>query len=629
MENKGPKSKRFGDIAVYKNFVSEKTLQKALHVQKLVYKKSRVYAPIGKILVRMKAMTQRQIEEVLAIQNNYDVETQSHREPKSHSSSTQKKASPPSLPSKKEEILSKEVRPFRLKVSENNLFASLLLTKEGSSDLTPDDIISFLEKKGIIFGIVDKGRIKDFLESGTAHKRPLIIAKGNTSSPGQPPRIIYHFEVDPLGIGTIREDGTIDWKDRGKLPVVKKGELLAEKLPGKEGSPGTDIFGHIIYPPEMEAVALRGGTGVMVSDDGLRLFAACDGMPRLMADGSISVFPNINVAGDVCIDTGHIDFDGHVEVSGIVQKGYIVKAKSLRANGLEEARVDLVEDAVIMGGIYGSKVKVQGNLKASHVHNSNIDALGNMIVQKEIIESRIEINGRCLVEAGRIIDSEVIAKKGIIVHDIGSEGARPSTLTIGIDFKCQRAIDNLKNQIRIKRKKREEIIEHIDGLKEKLDQLETSLGELALEQDRYMVEERMLREKLQQSAGMPDNASKNKLDKAVKQLGLKVAQLDKDVANILDEEEKTEGIISDLENDTDNITGEIETLNSEIEVLSESLKIDRGVPVIKIYGEAQPGTLIIMPHCKYSLQKPLQRVMITESDKTKSGRWEYRILPLH
>ncbi len=631
MEYKGPKSKRFGEIAIYKNFISEKTLQKALHVQKLVYKKSRVYAPIGKILLRMKAMTQKHIDEVMAIQNHYNMDAPPHISTEIRSPSIQNQASASSVTSKDQEIPSRKARQFRLKISENNLFASLLLIKgEEPLNLTPDDVISFVEKKGISFGIVDKGRIQDFLESGTAYKKPLIIAKGKTSSPGQPPRVIYHFDVDPLGIGTAREDGTIDWKDRGRLPVVKTGELLAEKIPGKVGTPGTDIFGHIIYPPEIEPVSLRAGSGVTISDDDLSAFAARDGIPKVMADGSISVLPNINVEGDVCINTGHIDFDGHVEVSGIVQKEYLVKAKSLRANGLEGALVDLTEDAVIMEGIYTSRIKAQGDVRIGHVHNSNIDALGNMLVQKEIIESRVEINGKCIVaRGGRIIDSEIIAKKGIIVYDVGSEGTKPNTLTVGIDFKLRKEMENLKKEIQTKRKKRKEILEDIDGLKEKLDKLETSLGELALEQDKYMVQERTLQEKLKQSAGMFDDASRSKFEEAIKQAGLKVAQLDKKVAEILAEEEKTEEIISELENRADNIINDTDNLKNRIDVLTESSKIDRGVSVVRIYGKAQPKTLVIMPHCRFSLQKPLKQVMITESNKTSSGRWKPEIVPLH
>jgi uncharacterized protein (DUF342 family) len=94
------------------------------------------------------------------------------------------------------------------------------------------------------------------------------IATGTEPIPDTPPQIIYHFDTDPLKIGTLTEDGMMDWKDRGRLPQVREGDRLAEKIPGPKGKEGMDVYGKKIPIPKLREQRFKCGKGARRSEDG-------------------------------------------------------------------------------------------------------------------------------------------------------------------------------------------------------------------------------------------------------------------------------------------------------------------------------------------------------------------------
>ena len=88
-------------------------------------------------------------------------------------------------------------------------------------------------------------------------EEPFLIAQGIPYDPGEPDEVAYFFDTKPMRTGRKNEDGSIDWKDRGDIPQVGEGELLAEIKPGSEGNYGIDIFGKKILPPSQNRVRLK------------------------------------------------------------------------------------------------------------------------------------------------------------------------------------------------------------------------------------------------------------------------------------------------------------------------------------------------------------------------------------
>jgi uncharacterized protein (DUF342 family) len=302
-----------------------------------------------------------------------------------------------------------------------------------------------------------------------------------------------------MKIGRERKDGSIDWRDRGETPQVAVGDLLAEITPGSEGAAGTDVFGEPLPPQGPQKPPIRWGSGVTPAEDGLSGTAGIQGMPRLSADGEVTVLPTLVIDGDIGIDTGHVRFDGHIEVSGAVENGFSVEGRSLRAYQVNGGTLTIREDIQVDKGIHGATIRCSGNLKARHIRNSSGFVKGDVVVENEIGDSTIETRQRCLIKTGAIVAASVTARKGIKAMDVGTEVAKPSELVVGVDHQLDTEVKKIRKYMRTAKEKRRKLQKVLAGLKERSDQVNTELGEIAQEQDAYARKQRELEERLDEA----------------------------------------------------------------------------------------------------------------------------------
>ncbi len=121
------------------------------------------------------------------------------------------------------------------------------------------------------------------------------------------------------------------------------------------------------------------------------------------------------------IRTGDVIFDGNVVVKGVVKQGFKVKGASLTALGIEGAEIELTGDLNVSLDIVDTQlVNVKGSVQAKYIHNSSINAFGDLIVQREIMDSIICLSGAC------------INTDGMMVQD--HAGKKSGAETLGIDF---------------------------------------------------------------------------------------------------------------------------------------------------------------------------------------------------
>ncbi len=138
--------------------------------------------------------------------------------------------------------------------------------------------------------------------------------------------IVYRFERDYLKPGLLSPDGTIDFRERGEIPFVSPGDVLAEKIPPREGRDGINVYGESISRPEVRDLPLVPGKGVRISSDGLRATAVVGGNPKIGQNGKIYVNDAYSIEGDVDFTTGHVKFDRNVYITGSVKSGFRVEA---------------------------------------------------------------------------------------------------------------------------------------------------------------------------------------------------------------------------------------------------------------------------------------------------------------
>jgi uncharacterized protein len=588
----------FGTIAVEKQYVTQEKLDRAQVLQRCIFNRTQVHMPIGKVLKEMGLMGQAQIDAILELQRNQPDNAPTQEGPES--------------------VPRSEGLGLTLTVSKDKLAAFLEPSGEPTKGATLESIKELLVRRGIVHGVVNDAALAFYLLQNPLPEEPFQVAIGTPPKNGRPSEIRFHFDTDPLRIGTLKADGTIDWRDRGHIPQIKEDELLAEKANGIIGEPGMTVLGTAIAPPRLRDPQLKCGRGAQRSEDGQQVFAKMSGTPKLGTDGKISVFSLLPIEGDVGLETGHVEFDGFIEVNGGIRSGFNVKGRGLRSKEIQDAKIEISEDLVVFGGIYGSSIRVGGNLKASHIHNCIIEVVGDIVIEKEIFGCTIETNGQCIATDGKIIASKIDAKKGIIAKDIGTEAAKPSELTVGIDRRYEREMKSCKDSIHDLEEQEKELQLAIVALRELLGNVASQIGIIAQEQDGYMVQKRQFEGQLGRFEAEEDEEQRQLLVDMIDELNQKVAMIDEKVTALMQRDDVLRVQLIDTEKTFRAVHNQVKQIRDRMTAMDEALQMDPGIAVVKVSGIIHAKTLVVGPFKKLTLPESMHRVRIAES-KMESG----------
>jgi uncharacterized protein (DUF342 family) len=605
---------RFGTIAIELNLLTQDQLDRALVVQRCILGRSKVHMPVGKVLKEMGVLTSDQVDNILNTQKQFFDTSENHGADDS-----------------KQEINPDHIlKGLQVTISKDNLSAYLSPDGKELNNVTLETVKKLIESRGVAYGLIDDKELERYLTLDPLPVEPFQIAHGLKPVPGHPPEIVYHFDTDPIRIGTLLEDGTMDWKNRGEIPQVTEGSLLVEKSGGDPGEPGRGVSGKEINPPRVREPQIKAGKGAKRSEDGRQIIAAVSGTPKQGADGRTYVHGMLPVDGDIGVDTGNIEFEGFIEAAGSVQAGYSVKGGGLRAAGIEEATIDVAEDVVSDGGIYGSTVTAGGVLKASHLHNCTIRVLGDLVVEKEIIQCTIETNGRCLIHDGNIIASTIDAKKGVQARDIGTEASTPAKLVVGIDRQYDRDMKMHKAALAELEQQQVDTAGETEQLQQQLASVTAKLGTLTRELESFNVQKQQFEEQLQ---GVGPNAVKDEeesemLRDMITELDENSAGLNEKVLALTAQEQTVRQQLAEKNKALQTVDETIEAHKEQMTVLHETLTVDPGVPVIKVFGTVSAKTEVSGRHARFIIPQTMSSVHIIEARKSSGGKHHIKISKL-
>jgi uncharacterized protein (DUF342 family) len=601
--------RKFGMIAVKNEFATQEDIEHALIEQQKNYEKTKTVKMIGDILVESDVMTRDQCNAILKKQQRFEkIDTTASETPE------------PETP-----VISADDTHFDLTVPEDKLSALFSINKESTVSFTPKDIRDYLEEKGIKYGIVDDEKISEYLENKEEWDTPLKVAEGKLPEAGKDASIKYYFDTDPLKIGTVKDGGTIDFKDRGELPQVKKGDLLAEKIPAVEGAVGNDVYGRYLTVSKPKDTALRKGKGTSISEDKLKIYAETDGIPEISAVGKVYVSPRLEVSGGVGLKTGHVEFDGKIDVIGTVQSGYRVRGNSLKANEILKAEIEMDGDISVHGGIIGAKIKGGGSVSAMYVHESEIEVLGDVLVEKEIIDSRINTSGACIAKNGPILSSRVSAKKGIQAIQIGSEISKPCNLSVGYDEKVKEDINAIKEIIPVKKQEQTEYLRRLKEIEKEPEIIQKVIADMAQVQDRAVVKQRNLSEEIEKIKETGDRAQIEGAEAKLSELNLEIENREQKLESLFNKQDQITDEINDLNQKIEDSKAEILDLREKISEIVEWSTSETGISEIKVSDVIFADTTITGIYSSLKLNRNEKNVLIKEDipkDAGDSSDWD-------
>lgn len=341
--------------------------------------------------------------------------------------------------------------------------------------LDPEFFTQLLADNQIVFGLKEK-TIQSFLANPPAGEF-VLIAEGRPMIPGEDARVEYTYEMDDGGPSPkVLDDGKVDLKELNLNINVRKGDVLAKKIPATEGEAGVKVTGEEIPARKGKDLNLFAGKNTILSEDGIQLLADIDGTVSRTSN-KLSVVDIYTIKGDVDYSTGNINFVGTVDILGNVLSGFKVEAHhDVIVHGIVEgAHIIAGGNVYLRRGVQGGdkgEVEAGGNIEARFVNSARLHA-----------KESIRIGGpamHCLLEAGDKI--EFVGKNGILnggvarathsveAENIGSEMGVATTVEVGVNPVIDQHYRDVCEELRVSRENLGKLNQIIKALKAMKDQ---------------------------------------------------------------------------------------------------------------------------------------------------------------
>ncbi len=326
--------------------------------------------------------------------------------------------------------------PFKVTVSKDKLRAEIVVTDFSAEQINSDVIKTRLGELAVPVTEQVAARIDELVarvREGDRFTEPVLLAEGRPPVPGKPEA----FKPLPDSKEQEPHDGEDAAFDNRKcrIHVVKAGEIVGEYIPATPSEPGLDVHGQPIKPKE-PSFGRRLGANLKLGDDGRTVIATCDGKVQVTRY-SVIVVDTVKVDGDVDYRSGNLEVPGDVLITGTVRSSFKVRSqKSVTIKGaVEAAEVEAGTDLTIAGGIVGGgagRIRAGGEVQIKFAEEADIEAIGDVIVAKEMVNSRVSTKGTLLVSRGSIVGGSIWAREGIEAQSIGNETGVRTEIAAGV-----------------------------------------------------------------------------------------------------------------------------------------------------------------------------------------------------
>ncbi|WP_027359699.1 FapA family protein [Desulforegula conservatrix] len=498
---------------------------------------------------------------------------------------------------------------FEIKLSEDKISAYLIL-KNDKAPITVNDVLTELDRLGISYGVVDNSLIEGFLKYHKSTQKLFKLAQGIKTEPGRNAVINYYFDTEYLKPCSVVEGDQIDFRDRGTIPFVNAGDIVAEKVPAEPSNDGIDVLGQVIQVPRTIDVNMLAGNGIVMDESNLKAIAQISGQPVLSFGGIISILPEIEIKGDVGYQTGHIVFEGNIIIKGSIQDGFKVKGANITAAEIAGGIIEATGSVTVSGGVTDATISCMGILTAKFINSSNIHSYGDIFVKNEIIDSTIITSGAVEIKKGTIISSDISAKRGMIAREVGSETSRSCRIKIGTLDHEKQELRKIESRLEFKRtwaKKIEKLIYSIANELKKNQEEQTKLAHI---EDRASIEIRSLKTALAEAGS--DKTKENVIETRIKQLQDIIEKTESRIALLFRDQDLLEQHLNEEPHELEKTNKEIERILNEKHDFEAWMDSISPVSILKVEGAIAAGTVVSGEGSSAVVQNTVKKVRVQE-----------------
>ncbi len=305
------------------------------------------------------------------------------------------------------------------------------------NDVIPQDAY----KAGLPDGC--KGVDDEALKQAMAKNSPakgVVIAQGRAPKDGEPAQLQLNFD-ESNEAGAIKDNGNIDFRERGSMNTVSEGEKVAAIIPPTKGKAGFNVLGNELPAQDGQPLTIKPGTGIAFSEgsDGVITYTATSPGMLTHKDGTLSISDVVEVNSDVDMTSGNIHTEkGSIFIKGTVTTGATVSAKEsvYIDNVVENATVKAGADIVINAGILmeeGGLIEATGNVTAKFMRNATIRAGGDVISEVDFVNCDIIAGGRIIAESDKgNVNGGTYVCSGMDVSEVGTDIGTQTFVTLAL-----------------------------------------------------------------------------------------------------------------------------------------------------------------------------------------------------
>ncbi len=367
----------------------------------------------------------------------------------------------------KEKIEVKDGQIF-VKISSDEMFAEMTIVppQGGGKEITEEIAKASLIEHGIVFGIKDDV-IRKLVEKGLKAKDdPTIfleaiedvVAEGQFVQNGSDAKLELLFESEQSkeeqSPAETQEKDQVDYRNVKSILNVKKGQVLAKKVPPTNGINGRTVTGKEIKAEPGKDVKFIIGKGVVASADDPDVYVAENDGQVIFKNNKLEVLAIYEINGDVDLSIGNIDFVGSVIIHGNVGEFKIKAGEDVIIDEVADGTEIIAGGKVTAkGGIVGKKARViaQDDITTKYIRNAYVETEKNIIVNEAAMHSTLISGGKIIVigAKGLMVGGTIAAAYEVSAKEIGAKMATPTEISIGETPKMreemQKATTELKN----------------------------------------------------------------------------------------------------------------------------------------------------------------------------------------
>ena len=231
-------------------------------------------------------------------------------------------------------------------------------------------------------------------------------------------------------------DSCDSYYERTAYLTAKPGQAIGKIHPAIPGQDGVDVFGNPIKHKRCRAPEFNFVDNVQLDADGVTVRATSTGRIYRRAD-RLWVNTALEVPGDVDFACCNVNVSGDVDIHGSVLDLFKVKGDNIYVGGaIEASEITAAGDIHVRGGIVGkekARLTAGGDITAKYISGGTLEATGNVLSHREIVNSRILCGGRLTVERGPLTSGHVTANGGVTCRSLGSRTTDKILVEAGFD----------------------------------------------------------------------------------------------------------------------------------------------------------------------------------------------------